>query len=175
MERRVQERTHELRLAKEEAEQANEVKSHFLAAMSHELRTPLNAILNFSQFVSTSMLGPVNDEQVEFLNKITSSGKHLLSLINDVLDISKIESGALTLFIEEGIDLRTELRTVEDAGRAILNNKPVQLSVDVQENLPLVAGDRRRIRQIMLNLVSNACKFTGDGRGEHPIAPERRQ
>ena len=163
LEHRVAERTYELRIAKEEAEQANVVKSQFLAAMSHELRTPLNAILNFSQFVSTGMLGTVNDEQVDILNKITSSGRHLLSLINDVLDISKIESGALTLFVEADVNLENELQAVEAAGHSLLGNKPVQLTVEVEANLPLVVGDRRRIRQIMLNLVSNACKFTEEG------------
>ncbi len=149
--------------AQQEAEKANRVKSQFLAAMSHELRTPLNAILNFSQFVSSGMLGTVNDEQVDVLNKITSSGKHLLSLINDVLDISKIESGALTLFVEAEVDLTEELKAVEAAGRSLLNGKPVEFIVDVQKDLPRVVGDRRRIRQIILNLVSNACKFTEEG------------
>jgi signal transduction histidine kinase len=164
LEQRVAERTAELVSAKEEAEKANKVKSQFLASMSHELRTPLNAILNFSQFVAFGMLGAVNDEQVDVLNKITSSGQHLLSLINDVLDISKIESGALTLFVEDGIDLRDELRAVEASGRALLGDKPVALTVGVDEDVPPVVGDRRRIRQIMLNLVSNACKFTDEGR-----------
>jgi signal transduction histidine kinase len=163
LEQRVAERTAELVSAKEEAEKANKVKSQFLAAMSHELRTPLNAILNFSQFVASGMLGPVNAEQVDLLEKITSSGKHLLSLINDVLDISKIESGALTLFVEAGVDLRDELKAVEAAGRTLLGDKPVALTVKVDEDVPLLVGDRRRIRQIMLNLVSNACKFTEEG------------
>ena len=164
LEQRVVARTTELVSAKEEAEKANRVKSQFLAAMSHELRTPLNAILNFSQFLACGMLGEVNDEQVDMLNKVTASGKHLLSLINDVLDISKIESGALTLFVEDGVDLRDELRVVETSGRALLGDKPVTLTVSVDEDVPLIVGDRRRIRQIMLNLVSNACKFTDRGR-----------
>ncbi|MBZ0315340.1 MAG: GAF domain-containing protein [Anaerolineae bacterium] len=149
--------------ALQEAERASKIKSQFLAAMSHELRTPLNAILNFSQFVSSGMLGSVNDEQVDILNKITASGKHLLGLINDVLDISKIESGALTLFVEEKVNLATELHAVEATGHTILADKPVELKVDIDDNLPLVVGDKRRIRQIMLNLVSNACKFTETG------------
>lgn len=149
--------------ALQEAERASKIKSQFLAAMSHELRTPLNAILNFSQFVSSGMLGSVNEEQVDILNKITASGKHLLGLINDVLDISKIESGALTLFVEEKVNLATELQAVEATGHTILADKPVELKVDIDDNLPLVVGDKRRIRQIMLNLVSNACKFTEAG------------
>jgi signal transduction histidine kinase len=153
----------ESQAARREAEKSNVVKSQFLAAMSHELRTPLNAILNFSQFVSSGMLGSVNDEQVDILNKITSSGRHLLSLINDVLDISKIESGALTLFVEAEINLANELQSIEATARSMLNGKPVKLTVDMQDDLPLVVGDKRRIRQIALNLVSNACKFTDEG------------
>jgi signal transduction histidine kinase/HAMP domain-containing protein len=145
------------------AEESNRVKSQFLAAMSHELRTPLNAILNFSQFVATGMVGDVTPQQVDMLNKVVSSGKHLLSLINDVLDISKIESGALKLFVEPNIHLITELKAVEDAGRALLQDKDVEITSKINGEIPLMTGDRRRIRQVMLNLVSNACKFTQQG------------
>ncbi len=131
--------------------------------MSHELRTPLNAILNFSQFISTGMVGTVNEEQTDLLNKITLSGRHLLSLINDVLDISKIESGALRLFVEDNIDLSKEFEIVASTARGLLADKPVELVTEVDANIPLVTGDRRRIRQTMLNLVSNACKFTEVG------------
>jgi signal transduction histidine kinase/low affinity Fe/Cu permease len=154
----------EAETARRDAETANETKSRFLANMSHELRTPLNAILNFSAFVADGVLGPVNDEQADVLNESIASGKHLLSLINDVLDITKIEAGALTLFVEDRVDLRDELRAVEASGRALLGDKPVALTVSVDEDVPPVVGDRRRIRQIMLNLVSNACKFTDEGR-----------
>lgn len=146
-----------------EAEQANVVKSQFLAAMSHELRTPLNAVLNFTQFVSSGMLGDVNADQVDMLDKVVQSGKHLLSLINDVLDISKIESGALTLFVEDDINLITEAETVVSAAAGLLAEKSVQIHTDIEPNMPLVVGDKRRLRQIMLNLVSNACKFTDEG------------
>lgn len=150
--------------AKEAAERANSVKSAFLASMSHELRTPLNAILNFSQFVASGMLGPVNEEQIDMLEKITSSGKHLLNLINDVLDISKIESGSLRLFLEDNVDLTPEAQAVADTAKALVAGKPVQLALNVAPNLPRLIADKRRIRQIMLNLVSNACKFTETGR-----------
>src|SRR5262249_29663099 len=109
--------------ARHEAEQSNRVKSQFLAAMSHELRTPLNAILNFSQFVSSGICGPVNNDQVDMLNKVVHSGQHLLSLINDVLDISKIESGALKLFIEPDVNCALETANVASAARSLLNNK----------------------------------------------------
>lgn len=151
------------RQASQEAERANQVKSQFLASMSHELRTPLNAILNFTQFVSSGMLGDVNGEQLDMLEKVVHSGKHLLSLINDVLDISKIESGALKLFVETNVDLAKECQSVGDTARSLLGEKPVTLAVDIAPNLPVMTGDKRRIRQIMLNLVSNACKFTETG------------
>jgi signal transduction histidine kinase len=131
--------------------------------MSHELRTPLNAIINFTQFVSTGMLGDVNVEQSDILEKVVHSGEHLLSLINDVLDISKIEAGALKLFVEEDVNLEKELDTVVATAQSLLANKPVQLSTKIAPHIPFVVGDKRRIRQIMLNLVSNACKFTEDG------------
>lgn len=150
-------------VARAEAEQANTVKSQFLASMSHELRTPLNAILNFTQFVSSGMVGDVNEEQIDILDKVTNSGKHLLSLINDVLDISKIESGALRLFVEGDVDLNKEIQTVIDAGKVLLEDRPVELVEDIQLDMEPIVADKRRVRQIMLNLVSNACKFTEEG------------
>jgi signal transduction histidine kinase len=149
--------------ARHEAEQANVVKSQFLASMSHELRTPLNAVLNFTQFVSSGMLGEVNDEQIDMLDKVVFSGKHLLSLINDVLDISKIEAGALKLFVEENINVAKEVDTVIAAAQGLIGDKPITLESEIDYEIPLVVGDKRRIRQIMLNLVSNACKFTEEG------------
>ena len=149
--------------ARAEAERSNNVKSQFLAAMSHELRTPLNAIINFAKFVGKGYMGPVNEQQTDALNKVMSSANHLLNLINDVLDISKIESGALQLFVEDDVDLREELEAVRAAGQALLEEKPVELRLELPENLPLLTGDKQRIRQVMLNLVSNACKFTDKG------------
>jgi signal transduction histidine kinase len=153
----------EARQSREAAEESNRVKSQFLASMSHELRTPLNAILNFSQFVATGMLGEVNDQQVDVLNKVVSSGKHLLSLINDVLDISKIESGALKLFVEPNIHLDNELDAAVNATKILLNDKPVKIITQIHGEIPAMIGDKRRLRQIVLNLFSNACKFTETG------------
>ncbi len=141
----------------------DQMKSQFLASMSHELRTPLNAILNFTEFVSLGMLGVVNDKQKDALGKSLDSAKHLLSLINDVLDMTKIEAGMMKLFIEENIDLTNELNTIIATGKTLLQDKPVTLIQDVDADLPLIVGDKRRIRQILLNLLSNACKFTEKG------------
>jgi signal transduction histidine kinase len=139
------------------------MKSQFLASMSHELRTPLNAILNFTEFVTLEMLGPLNEAQQDALTKSLDSGRHLLALINDVLDMTKIEAGMLTLFIEEKIDLRQELNTVIAATHSLFKDKPVAFVHDIDDNLPLIVGDRRRIRQVLLNLLSNAAKFTEQG------------
>ncbi len=149
--------------ARVQAEVANQLKSQFLANMSHELRTPLNAILNFSRFVSEGMMGDVTPQQVETLGKVNDNGKHLLSLINDLLDISKIEAGQLKLFVEDDINLERDFAAVTDVARSLLADKPVELVTRIDPNLPLMTGDRRRIRQIMLNLVGNACKFTEQG------------
>lgn len=141
---------------------ADAVKSRFMANMSHELRTPLNAILNFTRFVSSGLLGQINDEQRDALDKTLISGKHLLSLINDVLDVTKIESQMLNLFVEE-VDLRPEIEASVAAGEALLEDKPVSILCEISPCLPPVMCDRRRINQVLLNLISNACKFTAEG------------
>ncbi|MBI5959971.1 MAG: GAF domain-containing protein, partial [Chloroflexi bacterium] len=153
----------EAKAARQEAEAANRAKSQFLASVSHELRTPLNGILNFTEFVAAGLGGPVNEKQADLLNKATANGEHLLSLINDVLDISKIESGSLNLHLEDDVNLKDELNVVIATGKSLLAGKNVDLCLDVDADLPLIRGDRRRLRQIMHNLVSNACKFTDEG------------
>jgi signal transduction histidine kinase len=151
------------------AEQANQMKSSFLANMSHELRTPLNAIINFTELVSLEMMGPVNEEQKEALGYSLSSSKHLLQLINDVLDISKIQAGKLNLFVENNVNLNNEINEVVGMVQPILSKQfelysfTVRLIQDVDEDLPLLACDRRRIKQIFLNLLTNAIKFTEKG------------
>ncbi len=148
--------------ARQEAVEASVVKSQFLANMSHELRTPLNAILNFAEFMADGDLGEVNDEQVDALNKVISSGEHLLSLINDVLDITKIEVGMLELFIED-VDLNAAIKSVVSTGKGLLRDRPVQLITEIEGDLPKIRGDRRRLQQVFLNLISNAVKFTPQG------------
>lgn len=170
LENRVVERTHaleqrtlELQAAKVEADRANGIKTQFLAMVSHELRTPLNGIINFSAFVAEGLFGPVNEKQQSALRDVGKAGNHLLALINDVLDISKIESGSLRLFVESDIDLNAELDDLLRSAQPLLGDKPVQLRQEIAPNLPRITGDKRRIRQIMLNIIANACKFTEAG------------
>jgi signal transduction histidine kinase len=162
LEDRVRKRTYELEVARAEAEKANQAKTEFLANMSHELRTPLNAILNLTSFVSQGFMGPINTEQSQALDTVVASGYHLLNLINDILDIAKIEVGKMELFIEQ-VDLNAELKGVMSTTSGLIQDKPVKLIRDIQPDLPHIAGDSRRIHQVFLNLLSNAIKFTPTG------------
>jgi len=159
----IQQREVSLQSARTQAERSDQVKSAFLASMSHELRTPLNAIINFTRYVAKGALGPVNEEQVETLTEVVDSGKHLLNLINDVLDMSKIEADSLKLFVEEDIDVRSILQSVLTTAKMLTKEKDVTVHDLIQDNLPHIRADRQRILQILLNIVSNACKFTEQG------------
>lgn len=153
----------ELREAKEFAEQANRQKSDFLARISHELRTPLNAIMGFSEVMRTERFGELrNDKYRGYANDIHSSGEHLLALINDLLDLSKVEAGKLELnFTAESIADATEhaLRLLQEEAR----NARVLMRTAFPAKLPRVVADHRALRQIMLNLLSNAVKYTNAG------------
>ncbi len=153
----------EEQIAREQAERSDKVKSAFLASMSHELRTPLNAIINFTRFVVEGDTGPVNDQQSELLHEVVGSGKHLLDLINDVLDMSKIEAGSLNLFIEDDISMNRLLDKALATSRSLIGAKPIRLTSEIEPNLPLMRADQQRILQILLNILSNACKFTHEG------------
>jgi signal transduction histidine kinase len=153
----------EVQTALKAAERANSVKSHFLASMSHELRTPLNAIINFTKFMLKEKMGPITERQEDALDKVKSSGIHLLNLINDVLDISKIESDSLNLLVEGDINLNQLIDRATSTAQALLENKPIELLIEVDPELPHIVGDKQRILQILLNIVSNACKFTDEG------------
>ncbi len=170
LERRVEDRTRELVVAKEQAEsalqraeKADQIKSQFLASMSHELRTPLNAILTFNELMAMGTFGEVNEEQIDYLQKALDSGRHLLSLINDVLDITKIQSGMMKLFMEGGFEISKELEAITASAEKLLFGKPVQLVRDIDPDIPPFVCDKRRVRQVLLNLVSNAVKFTEQG------------
>ena len=155
-----------------ELETASRHKSEFLANMSHELRTPLNAILGFSQVLQQRLFGEVNEKQSEYLDDIHSSGNHLLSLINDVLDLSKIEAGQVDLELAP-FSLREALErgAVMVRERAMRND--VALSITLSPDVDIVVGDERRLRQVVFNLLSNAVKFTPAG-GRIDVTTERR-
>jgi signal transduction histidine kinase len=156
----------------DELRRLDKIKSHFFASVSHELRTPLNAIINFTEYVQTELLGPLTEGQKEALANVFSSGQHLLSLINDILDMTKIQAGMMQLFVEQEIDLDEELATVLATAEALVREKPdVKFIREIDPHLPKISGDKRRIRQILLNLLSNAIKFTEQGSVKLQITP----
>jgi signal transduction histidine kinase len=152
----------ELRRLYREVETASQHKSDFLANMSHELRTPLNAILGFSQVLREGMFGDVNEKQAEYLDDILASGNHLLSLINDVLDLSKVEAGQVELEVAP-FSLQDALERGVAMVRERATRDGVQVMLATNPDLDLVSGDERRIRQVVFNLLSNAVKFTPAG------------
>jgi signal transduction histidine kinase/DNA-binding response OmpR family regulator len=143
-------------------EAANRHKSEFLANMSHELRTPLNAIIGFSEVLKDGMLGALTDQQRGFIGDIFSSGTHLLSLINDILDLSKVEAGKMMLDLE-AVDVRAMLENSLSIIREKAALRHVRLTMNAGEELGVVDVDARKLKQVVYNLLSNAVKFTGDG------------
>jgi signal transduction histidine kinase len=143
-------------------EVASRHKSQFLANMSHELRTPLNAILGYTELVLDGIYGEIPGRAREVMERIDRSGRHLLGLINDVLDLSKIEAGQLTLALAD-YSLRDVVQTVATAVEALAAEKQLALKVVVAPDLPRGRGDERRLAQVLLNLVGNAIKFTEAG------------
>ncbi len=164
LEEMINERTRELEEAVNEARIANNAKSEFLANMSHELRTPLNAIIGFAQLIEEKYFGPLTTKQDEFINNILVSAQHLLNLINDILDLSKVEAGKMELDIED-----IDIQTLIDGSLVMIKEKAMKhdilLDVDIGETLKgaTIKGDERKLKQIMFNLLSNAAKYTQDG------------
>ena len=147
--------------ANEELQKATQAKSEFLAKMSHELRTPLNVIIGFSQLMVDGVPGKINKEQRQCLEDILSGGEHLLGLINDILDLSKIESGKMELRITN-IDLSEVIESLRNTMMPMLAPRKQSLDIEVENGLPPVRGDKAKVRQVFLNLLSNATKFTPD-------------
>ena len=151
----IEQKSHELQVASQH-------KSQFLANMSHELRTPLNAILGYTELIVDQIYGEVPDKIRDVLERVQKSGRHLLGLINDVLDLSKIEAGQLELSLSE-FTFEEVAQSVATAVGSLAAEKKLHLLVDVPPGLPVGRGDERRITQVLLNLVGNAIKFTDAG------------
>ncbi len=162
LEQRVAERTAELVVARDRAESADRVKSAFLATMSHELRTPLNSIIGFTGLILQGLAGPLNAEQTKQLLMVQNSGQHLLSLINDVLDISKIEASRIDI-ADKPFDLSGSIQKVIKTVKPLADKKNLPLAAQVAVDVGEISGDCRRVEQILLNLLSNAIKFTEKG------------
>ncbi|EFO81514.1 multi-sensor hybrid histidine kinase [Oscillochloris trichoides DG-6] len=162
LEQRVAERTADLSRTNAELNRALRTKDEFLATMSHELRTPLNGILSFSELLQEEISGPINEQQRRSLQYIESSGRHLLALINDILDLSKVEAGRM--------EIHSEIYSVVEICEASLlfvkelaNRKGLQVGFSCSDNLAIIEVDAKRLKQMLINLLSNAVKFTPDG------------
>lgn len=151
-----------LREANQQIREADRLKSEFVATISHELRTPLNTIIGFAKFILNGSAGPLTDMQRTDLTAIYSSGQYLLSLVSDILDLSKIEAGKVTLD-KERLDFHEITAGIVSSAIALVADKPVELKEEIALNLPPIYADRKRVRQIILNLISNAAKFTERG------------
>ena len=146
----------------ERLREVDRLKSEFLANMSHELRTPLNSIIGYSEIILMGINGPLNSETMEDVEAIRNSGRHLLSLINDILDLAKIEAGRMALEIEL-IDVESLFDSIRVNHMALFHQKAVEFKINIPEDIPTIEGDRVRINQILTNLVGNAIKFTDEG------------
>jgi signal transduction histidine kinase len=158
----VQARTRELAKTVEDLEIASQHKNQFVANMSHELRTPLAAILGYAELIQEGFYGALPEKSLNALTRIRSNGRHLLGLINTVLDIAKIESGQFTLNMSE-YAMESVVETVRAATESLAQNKKLTLTTSVDKSLPIGLGDEQRLTQVLLNLVGNAIKFTNTG------------
>jgi adenylate cyclase len=152
----------ELRIAKDEAMRANRAKSSFVANISHELRTPLNAIIGITEMLLEDAQEFGDEDQIEPLSRIGNAGKHLLHLINEILDLSKIEAGKIDMHLED-FDLNALIRDIQVTTEPLALTNRNQIKIDCPESIGTLHADQTRVRQIALNLIGNACKFTEDG------------
>jgi len=172
MEQEIQNMNEQLEAQNEELEKASRAKSDFLARMSHELRTPLNVVMGFAELMLDQVPGKINDEQRQCLDDILTSGRHLLWLINEVLDLTKVEAGKVELRLKD-IALSEVVGSVTSAMTAVLSQRKQSLDVKLDDGLPLVQADEARLKQVFFNLLSNASKFTPD-RGKLKIEASRK-
>lgn len=168
-ERALRESNDRLTVAKERAEAADRMKSAFLATMSHELRTPLNSILGFTGILARELAGPLNAEQRKQIGFVRNSSQHLLALVNDVLDISKLEAGQLEVY-STPFDLRASVEKAVGAVAPLADRKGLSLRLHIAAEIATLTGDQRRVEQVLLNLLNNAVKFTE--RGEVAVTVE---
>lgn len=159
----LREKTLLLERANRELRELDRLKSSFLANMSHELRTPMNSIIGYTELMLDGVDGPVNEEQTKSLHKVESNARHLLQLINDILDMSKIESGKIELDLQE-LDLKVVIESAASTFEQSVEKKGLVLQIAVDEKLPLIYADEDKLRQILINLLSNAIKFTHQGK-----------
>jgi PAS domain S-box-containing protein len=160
----------DLNTAREQADEATRLKSQFLATMSHELRTPLNAIIGFSELMLTGMVGDLSDNHYKYQERILANSKNLLSLINDILDISKIEAGRMEL-LNQPFDLKEWVNNIAEQNAVLAQEKNIAFSYEIDPRLPeTLIADSSRLRQIVVNLLSNAVKFTHEGSVKLKIA-----
>ena len=176
LEEMVEARTRELAIARDEALTATKVKSMFLANMSHELRTPLNSIIGFSGILKAGMAGEINDEQSKQLNLVYDSANHLLNLINDILDLSKVEAGQMDVNISR-FSVAGLLRDLTQQMGVLARDKKIEFSAEVAHSIEDVEleSDREKVFQVLLNLLSNAIKFTSEGYVKVSVATENGQ
>ena len=160
--RQLQDQSRQLLESKVAAEQASRAKSEFLASMSHELRTPLNAVIGFSQVLVNKTYGELNDRQLEYLTSILVGGRHLRKLVDDVLDLAKVDAGHLTLDLTR-VAVAEDIPEVVGVVQALAQQKNITVTVEVKEPLPEITADRMRVQQMIYNLLSNAIKFTDPG------------
>src|SRR5436309_9580909 len=160
--RQLTEQSRQLLQAKMAAEQASRAKSEFLASMSHELRTPLNAVIGFSQVLANKAYGDVNERQLEYLTSILVGGRHLRKLVDDLLDLAKVDAGHLTLDFTR-VAVAEDIPEVVGVVQSLAQQKNITVTVEVKEPLPTITADRMRVQQMIYNLLSNAIKFTDPG------------
>jgi len=162
LEQKVRSRTKELQLANARLEDASRHKSEFLANMSHEIRTPLNAVIGFSEILRELRVGPLTERQARYVSNIWQSGKHLLQVINDILDLSKVEAGKLTM-TPEPLPVVMILEDILTIARFLAHKKDQTVEAEVEPRLPMLRADPVRLKQILFNLLNNAVKFTPEG------------